>query len=39
MLDYGREMAMCWMMNGQWPFQERVQEPEETGKARRKEAN
>jgi hypothetical protein len=32
-------MAMCFIMNGQWPFQERVQASEETGKAQRKKVN
>jgi len=39
MLDYGREMAVCWMMDGQCPFQERVQEAGETGEVQRREAN
>ena len=32
-LSYALEMTMCFMMNGLWPFQESVQDPEETGKA------
>jgi len=39
MVDYGREMAKCFVMNERRPFQERVQEPEETGEAQRKEVN